>query len=86
MKGDVRTMEELAKIAGTIYECLNFTSDSPSKHEVGKVAVLDLQIFVNEDGIVLHEFYEKPVACKSVIPYKSAHSLRMKRAVMVEEG
>ena len=44
VKGDVRTMVELAKIAGTIYECLNFTSDAPSSQVEGKVPVLDLQV------------------------------------------
>ena len=86
LTGDMRTMVELAKIAGTIYECLDFTSDCPSTQGEGKVPVLDLQLYVSEHGKLLHEFYEKPVVCKSVIPYKSAHILRMKKAVMVEEG
>ena len=35
---------------------------------------------------MVHEFYEKPWASKMVIPYKSAHSKKMKMAVLVEEG
>ena len=85
-KSDKRTMEELAKIAGSVYECLNFTSDCPSSQEEGKVPVLDLKLYVSDQGNILHEFYEKPVACKLVIPEESAHSWRMKVAVMVEEG
>ena len=34
---------------------------------------------------IFHEFYEKPCASKMVIPYKSAHSRKMKMAVLVEE-
>ena len=50
-----------------------------------KVSVLDLQVYVEENQFK-HEFYEKPVASKFVIPYSSAHSRKMKMAVLVEEG
>ena len=48
--------------------------------------VLDLQLYVGEDGQIQFKFYQKPMACKLVIPYVSAHSKKMKLAVMVEEG
>ena len=48
--------------------------------------VLDLQMYVSDEGAIKFEFYQKPMACKFVIPYKSAHSKKMKLAVMVEEG
>ena len=69
-----------------MYECLDFTSDWPSSQGEGKVPVLDLKLYVSEHGVILHEFHEKSVACKLVIPHKSAHSSQMKMAVMVEEG
>ena len=34
----------------------------------------------------MHEFFEKPVASKFVILFRSAHSKKMKMAVLVEEG
>ena len=86
VRSDKRTMEELAKITGSVYDCLNFTSDCPSSQGEGKVPVLDLKLYVSDQGKIMHEFYEKPVACKLVIPEESAHSWRMKVAVMVEEG
>ena len=52
----------------------------------GKVPVLDLQIYVGEDRLVKHEFYEKPCANKFVIPAQSAHSKKMRMSVLVEEG
>ena len=82
---DKRTMEVLKEIANTIYECVQFTVDCPSSHQEGKVPVLDLKVYT-EGNQVLHEFYEKPCASKMVIPYKSAHSRKMKMAVLVEEG
>ena len=39
-----------------------------------------------EENQFKHEFFEKPVSSKFVIPYSSAHSRKMKMAVLVEEG
>ena len=85
---DKRTLDELVKVADSIYECINFTADCPSSQEgeEKKVPVLDLKLYIGDQGTILHEFYEKPVSCKLVIPANSAHSKRMKVAVMVEEG
>ena len=44
------------------------------------VPVLDLKVYC-EDGQILHKFYEKPCAARMVIPFKSAHSKKMKMAV-----
>ena len=52
----------------------------------GKVAVLDLQLFIDEDGLFKYEFYEKPCTSKFVMPESSAHSKKMKMSVLVEEG
>ena len=41
---DVRTMNELRKIANTVFECVQFTTDCPSNHVEGKVPILDLQL------------------------------------------
>ena len=90
VKGDKRTMvhsmDELKKVANTSYKTVQFTSDCPSNHPGGRMPVLDLQMFVGEEGLIMFEFYEKPMAHKFVIPCKSAHSKKMKLAVMVEEG
>ena len=48
--------------------------------------VLDLQVFVGNDGLIGYKFFSKPCASKFVIPEKSAHSKQMKMAVLVEEG
>ena len=82
---DLRTMNLLKTIANDITECVKFTVDCPSLNQDGRVPVLDLGVSV-EDGQVVHDHYEKPCASKFVIPYKSAHSKKMKMAVLVEEG
>ena len=45
---DKRTMIELNKIANTIYECVQFTTDCPSNHQEGegKMPVLDTKMYV----------------------------------------
>ena len=82
---DERTMKLLKEVANTVYECVQFTVDFPSAHPEKKVPVLDLKVHCKE-GQIIHEFYEKPCASKLVIPFTSAHSRKMKMAVMVEEG
>ena len=37
-------------------------------------------------GRIEHEFFKKPCTSEVVIPYTSAHSRKMKLAVLVEEG
>ena len=83
MRVDKRTFDELAKVAGKVFECLDFTADSPSSHVEGKVPLLDIQVYVNKQGTLVHEFYEKPVSCKLVIPASFAHSKKTKIAVTV---
>ena len=51
----------------------------------GRVPILYLGVSV-ENGQLVHDFYEKPCASKFVIPHTSAHSKKMKMAVLVEEG
>ena len=82
---DERTMKVLRDIANSIYKCVQFTIDFPTNYEDMKVPVLDLKLFL-QDSQLVHEFYEKPCAAKLVIPFKSAHSRRMKMSVLVEEG
>ena len=83
---DKRTLEELKKIGNSVYESMQFTTDFPSSCEEGKVPVLDVQMYVGENGQIRYEFYEKPCQSKFVIPNGSAHSKQGKLSVLVEEG
>ena len=83
---DQRTMKVLKEIGNTTFKCVQFSIDCQSlPPSTGKVPILYLQVYVKENQF-LHEFYEKPVTSKFVIPYLSAHSKKMKMAVLVEEG
>ena len=83
---DRRTFEELKQNAFSIYNHVQFNTDSPSSHQEGMCPVLDLQMFVGVDGTIMYKFYEKPCASKFVISEMSAHSKQMKMSVLVEEG
>ena len=72
-----RTFKELVKMADSVYEWFKFTTECPSSQQEGKVPVLDLKLYFNEEGVVIHKFYEKPVSCLLVIPEKSAQSKRI---------
>ena len=65
---DKRTMDVLNKIANKVYGCMQFTTDFPSIHVEGMVPVLDLNMFIGDDGLVKYQFYEKPCSNKFVIP------------------
>ena len=85
IEDDLRTMNLLKSISNTINDCIQYTVDCPSLNTDGRVPILDLGVSV-EDGKVVHDHYEKPCASKFVIPYSSAHSRKMKMAVLVEKG
>ena len=80
---DIRTFEELRKIANTIYSCVQFTTDTPSSHVEKTCPVLDLQVFIGKDGLINYKFFSKPCASKFVIPAKLAHGKQMKMVVLV---
>ena len=82
---DERTLNVLSAVANSIFPCVQFTVEYPSKNENGKVPILDLEVAV-KDNQLTYEHYEKPCAAKMVIPFSSAHSRKMKMAVLVEEG
>ena len=85
IEDDVRTMNLLKSISNTIMSCVQYTIDCPSLNPDGRVPILDLGVSV-KDGRLVHDHYEKPCASKFVIPHSSAHSRKMKMAVLVEEG
>ena len=64
--------------------------DVPSNHKDGKMPILDLKVWLEEDmsnrrHLIMHEFYAKEVSSKSVIPDNSALPWSIKRAVMTQE-
>ena len=63
---DEISMEIILEIAESIDDIVKFSVDLPTKHENGKIAILDLEVNVNkeEQNRIDFEFYEKPSKIK----------------------
>ena len=53
----VGTMDELRKIANTVFKCVQFMTDCPFIHQEAMVPVLDLQLYVGSDGLVIKTLF-----------------------------
>ena len=67
----------MLKIANELDDDNQLTMDVPSLNESGKLPVLDLKVWV-EENIVRHSFYSKPMASPPAIIYKSALPAKLK--------
>ena len=56
---ELLTFHILHEIANDIDSMISFTYDIPSNYSDNKVPILDLNVFVNQDGLICHEFYMK---------------------------
>ena len=53
----------MQNLANSIYPgMIEMTVDYPSNYTDNKMPMLDLKVWTNEEGIILHEFYIKPVS------------------------
>ena len=85
IKEDKRTAELTAEIANTIHPSIQVKPDYPSNHIGGRMPLLDMQIWVDKDNLIQHVFYEKEVASKFLIPFRSAHSTKQKKLLLINE-
>ena len=63
----------LQKVANSLEECIQVTYEIPEMSVNGKLPVLDLEIWV-ENNEVKHSFYKKPVSSEYTILSRSALS------------
>ena len=85
---DERTMRLLQQVASSIHPSIRLTIDYPSKNPDGKVAMLDLKMWITEiDGVkrLVHEHYEKDMASKMVVHARSSLSEKTKRTILTQE-
>jgi hypothetical protein len=91
---DVRTMKEIQQMADSICPVLQTSFDCPGLNQSGKMPLLDLQQWVEwvqrEEGggqwEILHEFYRKPCARRTVMLARSAMPDRCKRSTLTQEA
>ena len=79
-------MKILQSVANHVDSMISFTFDIPSNHQDQKMPVLDLKVYLNQDGIIFHEFYEKITKNKFVILADSALSWQSKRTILTQEA
>ena len=84
-----RTVREVKEIAEGIDENLKVTTDAAVEHEDGRMPTLNVKIWIGKtnEGTtkILHTHYMKEVSSRAVINAASAHSMEMKKNVMVNE-
>ena len=82
---DERLAKLLLEIANSIMECVKMEGDWPSKNQDNKMPILDMKVWMDEQGTLLYQHYEKNVSRKTVLNAKSAHSAACKRGVHTQE-
>ena len=83
---DERTMRIILAVGNDIHESTQLEYDCPSKYDDNKMPILDLKVWVNEDNVIMHEFYAKDVSSKAVVHCNSALPENVKRTVLSQEG
>ena len=98
---DERTMTLIKKktkqqIGNDIHPSIQLEVDYPSKHQDGKLPILDLKVWIEtkekkteerseKASVIMYEFHSKSVASKAVINARSALNWNTKRTVLTQE-
>ena len=86
---DEYNIKMIQKIGNEIHPSIELEVDCPSMHDDRKLPILDLKVWIEETNeqrtIILHEFYSKEMANKSVINARSAIPWNNKRTIMTQE-
>ena len=86
---DDETDEELAAklqaIADTVMPGIKVEEDLPGRHPDKCLPILDMKVWLDENGHLYHKHYQKPMASNLVISARSAHPTSTKRAIHIAE-
>ena len=77
--------EHLKEVANSVQNGIEMEEDLPSRNPDGKLPILDMEVWLDENNYVVYQHYEKPVASKQIMKEKSAQSSVCKRSVHVNE-
>ena len=79
-------MNIVKEVANSIDPMINFTVDVPSDNDDGKVPMLDVKVWIdNDDNQVNYIFYQKPMKNRRVTMKSSAMPYRQKITVLSQE-
>lgn len=79
--GSLNLFSEFFTILSTNDYNLSFTMDSGST----KISFLDVEVMVQEDGMLSSDLYRKPTAGNSILRYESAHPVSLRRSIPFEQ-
>ena len=82
---DQRMAKILLDIANDVMNCIKMEADMPSKNVDGKLPILDMKVWTNEDGDIMFQHYEKSMSSRAILHANSAHPSACKRSVHVQE-
>jgi hypothetical protein len=82
---EARLARVLNQIADDVLPEIKMVADFPSNNDDNKMAVLDMKVWINEEGIIMHEHFEKPMSSKKIMHATSAISASCKRSVHTQE-
>jgi hypothetical protein len=80
-----RLSRVLKCIAKDVHGDIQMEDDHPGRHQNRKMPILDLEVWMNEDGFLLYQHYQKPMASTKVMHSQSAQSLQCKRSLHTQE-
>ena len=83
---DRRTFNIVQQIANQIWPNIQFTVDVPSECLSGLIPMLDMEVGVNQLGLITRKFYCKPSNTPYTILSRSAHSWQIKWSTLTQEG
>ena len=79
-----RLSRVLKDVANDIQEGIVMEEDHPGKHDDGKMPILDMKVWM-EEGFIMYQHYQKPMASKMVLHAASAQSTQCKDSVHTQE-
>ena len=80
-----RTKTELAKLMSAQFSMLTFTMETAEDFEDLKLSTLDFKVWLSPEGLVLHQFFFKPMNSVYWLMKRSAVNEEMRRATLTKE-
>ena len=77
--------KELQTIANGVMPGIRMEIDIPSNHDDQCLPILDMAVWLDDDGNLMYKHYQKPMATNLVISERSAHPNSCKRSVHIAE-
>ena len=80
-----RTSEVIQASMNDVYKFLNFTMEIAEDFADSKLPTLDFKLWVIEENVVVHTFFEKPMSSNQVLHRESALPENMKISSLTAE-